>query len=414
MAREPGTLSDFEDAAQEEWDALVADYLESGPQSPHLLALPDDERTPADVTVDWGAYPVRVEACLGSRRNADRMLDWVGPQGQIGRAKYQEEYAEWRVVTDAAGAIRRFELTTEFPEYWLTLAAHHPLKVVELVRRFSGDETVSAAALYGGVDPFDLSPDERRNAFEDAMLPRGGRAPWSPYNNGEKAICFMSQGANTLGALIGLVKAAAFPYVEEGSNEPLNGSQAIATGDLGGAAVACRNSDPTAVGATVGLAVQGRLFALDDPVGVYIQSVDNAALAQPDGSDVPLEWFQFQRGSRPPESKERSQRLVLEVPPEAGFTISELVENETGENIRYGGQIAALVQLGVYARVSTDGQRPVEPELRPHAVPEIVPCDQHPDCEGIRADFQQFEQLGTNLLDETPTEVARTRGRRGW
>lgn len=412
MAREPGTLSDFEAEAQEDWDGLLAGYFESEPTSPHLLAAPD-ERTPGDVTVDWGAYPVRVEACLGSRRNASRLLDWISPQGQIGRARYHEEYAEWRVVTDAGGAIRRFELTTEFPEYWLTLASYHPLKVVELVRRFSGDENLSASALYGGADPADLSLQERRDAFEDVMLPRGGRAPWSPYNNGEKAICFMSQNANTLGALIGLVKAAAFPYVVEGTNAPLSGSQAIATGELGGAAVACRNSDPTAVGAAVGLAAQGRLFALDDPVGVYIQSVDNAALAQPDGSDVPPEWFQFQRGSRPPESKERSQRLVLEVPPEAGFTISELVENESGENIRYGGQIAALVQLGVYVRVSPDGQRPVEPELRPHAAPDVTPCDEHPDCAVVREHFQQFEEVGGNLLDGTATDVARARGPNG-
>ena len=27
MAREPGTLSDFEDAAQEDWDALLVDYF---------------------------------------------------------------------------------------------------------------------------------------------------------------------------------------------------------------------------------------------------------------------------------------------------------------------------------------------------------------------------------------------------
>ena len=408
MAREPGTLSDFEDAAQEEWDALLARYFEREPTSPHLLATPDD-RTPADVTVDWGAYPVRIEACLGSRRNASRLLDWVAPQGQLGRASFQEEYAEWRVVTDAAGAIRRFELTTEFQEYWLTLAAHHPLKVVELVRRFSADEDVSAAALYGGADPFELSPQQRRDAFEDAMLPRGGRAPWSPYNNGEEAICFMAQNANTLGALIGLVKAAAFPYVAEESNQALTGSQAIATGALADAAVACRNSDPTAVGAAVGLAVQGRLFALDDPVGVYIQSVESSALAQPDGSDVPLEWFQFQRGSRPPESKERSQRLVFEVPPEAGITISDLVETETGENVRYGGQIAALVQLGVYVRVSPDGQRPVDPELQPLAVPEIVPCEQHPDCGSIREEFDRFEQLGANLLSGTASDVARRR-----
>jgi hypothetical protein len=400
MAREPGTLSDFGEAAQKEWDALVAGYF-SGNDSPHLLAEPDD-RTPDDVTVDWGAFPVRIERCLGSRRNASRLLDWRTTQGDIGRAQLQEEYFEWRVVRDDTDAIRRVEMTTEFPEYWLTLAAHHPLTVVELVRRFSGDATVAPSALFGGADPATLEPAERKAAFEDAMLPRGGKAPWSPYNNGADAICFMSQGANTLSALVALVAAAAFPYVAEGSEEPLTGSQAIASGTQ--AAVPCRNSDPTVVEATIGLAAQGRLFALDDPIGVYILGVNHDQLEQPDGSDVPAEWFQFQRGSRPPEGKERSQRLVLEIPPEVELAVSDLVDRDTGERIAHGGQIAALVQLGVHVRLSAE--RPVEPTLRAVAAPEVTPCDQDPGCAEVRTAFDEFEQLGRNLLERTPTEIA--------
>jgi hypothetical protein len=401
MAGEPGGLSDFEGDAQREWDGLVDDLL-ARHDSPHLLAAADD-RTPSVIQVDWGGFPVRISRCLQSTADALRLLDWRTPQGDVGRALLQEEYVEWRVVRSPEGRLRRVEMTTELPDYWLTLAAHHPLKALELVRRFAGERSVSPRAVFGGVDPFArrTTPDQRRVGFEDAMLPRGGRAPWSPYNNGERAICFMSQGANTLGALIGLVAAAAHPFAAEGDGRPLSGPEAIATGTQ--AAQACRNSDPTAVGATIGLAHQGRLIALDDPIGIYIRGVQADRLLQPDGEPVPADWFQLQRGSRPHAGQglERSQRLAFEVPPGLGFDVADLVDGDTGQPVEHGGQVADLVQLAVYLRISPPGQVPVEPRLLP--LPRVTPCEQDESCErDVRRPWRRYQAAHENLLAATP------------
>lgn len=407
MSKEPGNLSDLTGRAQQEWDDLVRNYYRSN-QSEHLLVEPD-ARTPELIAVDWGAFPARPTACLQSTARAHRLLDWTTLQGAIGRAEFQDEYVEWRTVRDSDGKIRRVELTTEFPEYWLTLAAYHPVKTLQLVARFAGEPSVSPQAVYGGVNPFKrgITPQERRAAFEDAMLPRGGKAPWSPYNNGEKALCCMCQGANTLGGLIALASRASFPYgakdPETGELRRLSGPEAIATRTQ--AADPCRNSDPTVVGGLIGLAWDGRLFALEDPAGVYIRSVQYDRLIQPDGSPVPLEWFEFQRGSRPrgADELERSQRLVFEVPQGLDFTVGDLIDSQTGQPIEYGGQIADLVQIVAYLRVSERDAVPVKPRELP--MPNVLPCEQERFCQIVLKKWDEFESSQRNLLVNTPAGI---------
>jgi len=407
VAKEPGNLSDLRETALKEWSELIKAYIPRN-GSNQLLAEPDG-RTPDGVAVEWGAYPVRIRNCLQSLPKSYRLLDWSTPEGDLGRARLQEEYFEWRVVRDATGKIRRVEMTSEFPEYWKILAAHHPVETLRLVARFAGEPSVPPKVVYGNVDPFhpDVTPKERKAGFVETMLPSGGNAPWSPYNNGQKAICFMAYGANTLSALISLVAAAAFPYgaedPETGEVRRLSGPEAIASGTQ--RAVACRNSDPTVVGATIGLAWDGRMFALDDPIGIYIRSVQNERLVQPDGSPVPLEWFDFQRGSRPSGSDglERSQRLVFEVPPGLGFVVGDLTDSDTGQRIEFGGQIADLVALVVYVRISDRNAVQAQPEQVP--MPTVVPCEEDPGCSSILQLNEEFEESQRNLLAGTPTNV---------
>jgi hypothetical protein len=407
MATEPGGLSDLGPEAQQDWNQTIAGYLE-GNQSAAFLPTPTPE-TAELIAVDWGAYPVRVRACLQSRARANRLLDWTTVQGDIGRAELHEEYFEWRIARDATGKLTRVEVTTELPEYWLTLAAFHPADTLRLIARFAGEPSVPSQAVYGGVNPFaaGVTPAARRAGFADAMLPRGGTAPWSPYNNGHKAICFMSQGANTLGALIQLVAAAAFPFMtrdpDSGELRQLSGPEAIATGTQ--AAQACRNSDPTVVGATIGLCANGRRFALDDPIGIYIRSVDHGRLLQPDGSPVPADWFVFERGSRPHDGVglERSQRTVFEVPPGLGFVVGDLIDSQTDQPIQFGGQIADLFQLNVYLRVGPAGAITLPP--RELDLPTVPPCEEHPDCRAISRLWEVFEQSQQNLLRDTPREL---------
>jgi hypothetical protein len=153
--------------------------------------------------------------------------------------------------------------------------------------------------------------------------------------------------------------AMAHPVVVQ---DPVTGRVRYASGAeviplLGAAAQDGRASDPVVVERIAKLASEGRAVAVDDPVGIAIRGVQRSGLAQADGCEVPAEWFSFSRGvpaDEAPDGRQRCQRLTLEVPPEAG-SVDELVVQHTGDRLRFGGQLAALVQLTAYLRTGPIG-----------------------------------------------------------
>ena len=404
MAREPGDLSDLQGPGQQEWDRYVADGLRDaiqGSGTQHLLAAPDASIAPDITVVDWDAYPVRVELCLGDEEKAYRLLDWSTATGDRGRVLGHEEYLEWRTIRNAAGKIVRVEMTTEVRDYWEILAKHHPMRALNLIARFAGEPSVRPRDVYGSVDPFGagVTPAQRGAGFRSMMFPRRGPGgllpPLSPYNNGQKAICFMGASVNTLAAAIALAAAAAHPYgkTEGGQQTPLTGSEAIASTPQ--AAVDCRNSDPTIVEALIDLAWDGRKIVLDDPAGVYITQIAHNRLLFPTRDQrVPLEWFQLQRGTRgaAPNGNpiERRQRAVFEVPPGLGFVVGDLIDSDTDRTIDFGAQIAALVKVGLYVRAS--GATAVNVQRRIVQVRPTAQCDAGPECEQFARELAAMEE----------------------
>lgn len=350
---------------------------------------PDPQAT--EVTgPDWSGLPIRVASCLGSREEALRLLDWRGEAGDEGRRRLQEDYLEWRVVRGLRGEICRVELTTELPDYWRELAAQNPEETLRLVAEFADEPSVPAAAVYGDHAPFvtDSTPEGRETAFADTMLPPEGR---SPYNCGAKAICCMVQATNTLRDLLRLTVGAAQPRAVNdevtGRLRRMTAAEAI---PLVHAAVLGRSSDPVLVERLERLAYEGRRIGFDDPLGVYIQGFEHGRLRQPDGTPVPAEWFRFSRGLGPdeaPDSRPRYQRLVFEVPDGEGC-VGELIDIATEKPLRYGGQVAELVQLAVFLRISEAGSVPTE--LKACGVPAVKSLAAD-DCGSVRKDRGEFE-----------------------
>lgn len=364
----PGRLDELGPEGRGAWDKRVAttlqtelDRLAEEGKPPDLLTT-DLGRTPDVLAPDWPAFPARAGACLGAER-ALALLDWRPPgEGDLGRIRHQDEYLEWRLVREGKD-VRRFEMTTEFCEYWQVLAAHEPARTLSLVADFAREPEIPWQAVYGYLDPFALAvtPQDRQAAFAKTMLPpermasREALKRVSRYNDGTSALCCMVQPSNTLDALLALVASAARPLLVRDPTTQrarfASGSEAISA--LGAAAVDGRNSDPLVVERVTRLATERRPIAADDPVGVYIRGVQHHELAQPDGTDVPESWFEFGRGvaaAEAPDGLQRCQRLIFEAPPDTDFALSDLVVRRTGEKLRFGGQLAALVQLVVYLR----------------------------------------------------------------
>jgi len=397
MALEPGNLSDLQGRGQEQWDRQVREWIaELMAASPHWVA-PDDARLSAEPTpVDWSGFPQRPETCLGLRKTLP-LLDWRTANGDLGRVVGHEEYLEWRVVYGPNGKLQRVEFTTEVQEYWRILAAYHPTKLLRLAARFAGETTASWQEIYGDLNPFatNVTPEQRARAFERNMLPNEG-PPRSPYNNGQKAICFLSQSVNSLGAAIGLAKFAGVPYGknEGGGAVRMSAAEAIASTNTQ-LAVDCRSSDPTIVDVLIRLAWAGRCMSLLDPVGIYILGVDAAGLVLPDGSPMPAEWFDFQRGAHGPAGAgavRLHQRLIVEVPPGVGFTLGDVIDTAIDEPLRFGGQLASHIRVGLYARLGPEGSIPVAPVVV-HPLAPVPPCGSPQACEGWRQFLSEFEAV---------------------
>lgn len=354
----PGKLNELGDAGRAQWAeriqqcvAAAATALRLDPPNRFLVPAPDD-RTRYRTLVDWPGLPLRPLDCIG-RHQALPLLDWA-PPGEGRQQSLQEEYLEWRVVSDGPH-IKRVELTTEVGDYWGVLAAEDPATTMKLIASFAREEQVDPQAIYGDCDPFHPSttPRDREAAFTRTMIQGGNQ---SPYNDGRAAITCMTQSTNTLGALVQLALAAAHPRIVRdrwsGQLRCLTCEELIPL--LSGSAQLGRASDPVLVERLARLAYEGRVVALDDPFGVYIQSAEYTRLRTPSGDVVPAEWFTFNRGTPASDDGDepaRWQRVTLEVPPDSKLFVSDLIDVATDERIGFGGQIADLIQVAVLLRV---------------------------------------------------------------
>jgi len=339
------------------WDERVEQCLAAArARHPDSVLDAADSRTTELTAPDWTGLPLRAERCLG-RAAALALLDHPpGPDGSSGR-DFQEEYLEWRVVcSPATGGVQRIELTTELADRWCLAAAHEPTALLSRVAAFAGEQSAPVSEVYGSYDPFadTATPAGRERAFADTML---GTGACSPYNDGRRAICCMTQPTNTLDALLTLAATASRPRRVRApgarrDRAPIAGELLPLIAD---AAQAGRGSDPLLAERFARLAFEDRLVALAEPVGVWIQGVEHTRLRTPGGEPVPEDWFVFGRGlgseHAPSGRPAHPQRLTLEVPAVEGFTVGDIVDVATEQRIRHGGQIAELVELAVSLRV---------------------------------------------------------------
>lgn len=414
MLKEPGNLSDLGPAAQQAWHNdivnLVEHYLaETGTQHFRLLAAPD---WPEGVSVvDWDGFPRIVKNCLGDERAA-AICDWAIPSsGDYGRVRCQDEYFEWRTVRDVNGKLIRFEGTTELAAYWRVLAGHHPMRTLQLLGQFAGEASADWRQVYGAVNPFDpdVTIEQRQSAFMANMEWDRSEAPVrSPYNNGQKAIAFLSKPVSSLNAAVALFVTAAKALGKrvDGQEIALNGAECIASSHQ--SAIDCRNSDPNMVGRMNQISWEGRAAAFDDPVGVYIRSFAHDALLDPNGHPIPEEWVQFQRGSRPRDGvgEERSQRIVIEVPPSAGFVLGDLEHRDTEQRIDKGYQLAELTKLACYFKTS-DAEHVTAPRQFPKLQP-LAKCSSAGNCRAWEALYEEFERTQTSPSPMAATALNRS------
>ncbi len=323
----PAGLTELSAANRAGWGAIVAQIFDAqtdGDAYPQFFDPTTDE-VGADAalkTVRWPAFPATLLQDATSERQRWKRADSA--------RTVQDEYCEWSVQRADDGRVRRVVFTSEVPEYWDYLFLADPDLLTTLYSELH-ERDVSLADLTGPNGRY-----RRDNALNRST---------------DGAITHLIQGSNNLSAAV-ILAATATTLRRDAAGEPVTNQQELVhCGQLGEPS---RNSDPQIAAAINDLCAQGARVTLEDPAGLYIDSLLTAEMQTPDGSD-PASYWRIERGT-----PERTLRASYEVPADAGFLVGDI--EIAGRPIEYGAQLADNVQIKVTAVACDFGSQTVERE----------------------------------------------------
>jgi hypothetical protein len=218
----------------------------------------------------------------------------------------QHEYLEWHVERSGS-KITKVTFVTETPEYWRTLAATEPARVLALYRSLVSPKVTKASL-------FDRS---------------GNYKPENVWNT-ERGIVHYVMSINGIAPLVNAeqdspIKAGvldnydAMPLVFEGGTPLFTAADARFSLDIGV------------------LQRQGLSVTVREPLGLYMVDWDDTGWTKPDGTPVDDYW-RVVRGTA-----SAALRLEYQVPVAAGFVVGDI--RIGGRPIRYGGQLAEHITV---------------------------------------------------------------------
>lgn len=328
----PGGLDDLGEEGLELWSSFISQTVDRAIEGPpgrtndrpraqsYNLTKTDTADDAVLAEASWIAFPRAVKVSSVSDQRRWRRAD--------SQRSLQDEYCEWNVTRDAEGRITKVTFTSEGPEYWQALAITAPEALVSVYQQCI-DPSVQEDDLFDGSRNY--IPQNRWN---------------STTTNGAMHLI---QDANTLSAEIELAAAATIRRVING--EELTGEQELIRCSQYGEPQ--RNSDPHIGGVVNSVARQKADIALANPVGLYIKDLATDGWETPDGTDPKSFWTPVRGG------KDTVVRAVFEVPPELGYTVSDI--KIAGREIVFGAQITDFITIKLTAIACRVGQSTVEP-----------------------------------------------------
>ena len=334
------------------------------------------------------------------------------------RYRPQDEYLEWVTRRDMTDRITDVIFTAEGPEYWERIALDPNLLL--LLYREIVSNNVQQSDLYFDRDVCYYNGNQGGVVCYN-------RGDYNPYNKWNMAgAVHLTQPANTLGAEINLAKNATLAYGDGAlvTTDP----QLVACGGYGGVN---RMSDPT-IGAAVNAAARsGKFVALRNPIGLYISHIEPDRFALMDGGSTRpitnIEDYFVPIRPLPADVSDMIVRARFRVPTGVEVdgrqaTVSDLTAD--GQPIRFGGQIADLIVLRLFAQTAPGApQQSLTPcsakacptPGNPNLISLVSPTDQCPPLEGegpLIADIMAMPPLPEDADPVTRMRL-RTGGRGG-
>jgi hypothetical protein len=271
-------------------------------------------------------------------------------------ARPQDEYCEWFAFRDAAGKVTKYAFTSEGPEYWRYLAnGNAGIDGVRLPAPVVGDPALVVALYQQLVDPAVRESDlffgndvflyDRTNPARRSREPIFLAKQYNPHNewNTTKGIVHLTHRANTLGAEVNLA-AQASVLRRDANDQPVSDPARLIC--CSGFGSAMRSSDPS-IGALVNSLVRaGKVVALRNPVGLYIDKLDLSVFEGPNGEDVAA-WWKVVRGRD-------GMILRAEFAPPPGAAVDLAAVRVQNRPLKWGGQIARHIQMKLVG-IAKDG-----------------------------------------------------------
>ncbi|NMG07909.1 hypothetical protein [Brasilonema sp. UFV-L1] len=309
--------------------------------NPRTTEVPKEAAT---VPITWTAYPNRIKF---EKPEAGRRKHWEYADNGVpdpnyyppGPRGWQDEYAEWSVTRNAEGKITKVSLTSETREYWYALWDVAPHIVLRLYKQLVSEQ-VKLEDLY--------LRDSSRNPIID---PQTGRPAYNELNK------WNDKSTNGLAHLIGnfnyqygamFLGAQSTILRQDEQGHPITDASQLVNWGLH--ATGNRNSDPFISARVNDLVRSGVRVTLKNPIGLYIQEPNFGTYELPfDAPDdaKPSDYWKVIRGRKRQagEAYDLILHAVYEVPPELGFTVSDI--SIGGFPIEYGAQIAETLQIAV-------------------------------------------------------------------
>jgi hypothetical protein len=368
----PAGISDFDGghnppALYSAWDQWISQQMATTPDFPawYESTHPPVAGTPATASPPWQGLPrtalilngndVRaaakaVENAVAFGTGVDALLvnqpPFLNAAGQpVSGFKYRpmDEYLEWVTKTDADGVVRELWFTCEGPEYWQLIATQDPDLLVALYAQILGvpDTSVDKTRLFFSETLTHVEPFARNQKL---TFKKGDYNPYNEYNI--SGAVHLTQGANTLGAEIGLAMAGSLIY----GNPPKTTDPAL---------ICCaqygepnRFSDPTIGKEVNDLARAGKFVTLRDPVGLYIASINGANFTDWNGNSIP-NLSSYLTPIRKSADGSLILRAVFKVPDGVmkngkQARVGDL--NYLGQPITTGGQVAHAVTMHLFGQ----------------------------------------------------------------
>lgn len=322
----PGKIEDFKKVSSvAAWSGLIAGLFDDSVAATqaYLKGLPSQFFNPAkgvpqaadhaDLPIKWPGFPRLLENSNLPPEEALRQAELISGTF-IGRYKHQDEYLEWFVTRDAATQkIIRITFTCEGPEYWQFLSENEPDQLVALYQQH----------VHPDVKAGDLVSNRQYN-------------PLNVWNTMRGAM-HLIQPNNSLSAEIRIAADATILRKNDDGSLKTDAQDLITCAKYGEPG---RASDPHIGDLVNGLARDGYVISLKDPVGLYMSRPRLAGFTTPDGNAVTQNWFNITRGS-----EDFILRGVFAAPQGSQFEVGDILIG--GVPLAYGGQVAKVIDMGL-------------------------------------------------------------------